>query len=64
MTLPVFELNAEHVYHSKHSATNRIVCTVGVVNRGIANGFGEGDRDGTGAWTWALKVGLPFELDR
>jgi hypothetical protein len=53
MTLPVFELSAEHVYQSRHNATNRIVCIVGVVKRGMANGFGDGERDGTGAWAWA-----------
>jgi hypothetical protein len=50
MTLPVFELKAEHVYQSRQSATNRIVDTVGIVKRGTANGFGDGVRVGVGAF--------------
>ena len=57
ITLPVFELSAEHVYHSKHKATNRIVCIVGVVKRGTAKGLGEGDLVGVGEWA-LVRYGL------
>jgi hypothetical protein len=58
ITLPVFELRAEQVYQSRQSATNRIVCIVGVVNRGTAKGLGEGVRVGVGEWALVLRYGL------
>lgn len=50
MTLPVFELRAEHEYHKMHSETKRIVEACGTVKRGTANGLGEGDLEGVGAF--------------
>lgn len=49
ITLPVFELRAEHEYHKMHNDTKRIVETCGIVNRGTAKGRGEGEREGVGA---------------